>query len=481
MLDSVRTRLTLWHAGLLALVLLSFSAGVYALLARNLERRTNANVEASLAAMKNLLAYERAEGDTEVEAAHNTVLELRYPYTALAVYSSDGRLLAETKFGTTQARLPVSLERVEETALFLTLPDEQNPNLDGTRVATQRVTPAKNAESNIIVVAYSLEDSNHEMEALRHVFLVAVPMAVLLAALTGWFLARKSLAPVVAMAERAEKIGAANLSERLPVAKPRDELGRMAVTFNSLLARLDHAFALQRKFMADASHELRTPLHVIRTAVDVTMEHSEELTAETVNSGECQQALSIVSEQARRLTRIVDDMFTLARADAGQRPIQISDFYFDELVMATTRAAAVLAARKGVTLDVAPAQETLFRGDEGLLRQMLLNLLDNAIKYTPSGGTIRVQMSRHNSTCEITVADAGPGIDSEAQSHIFERFYRADKARARSESGNGAGAGLGLAIARWIAEAHNGSLNLRKSDPTGSIFVISLPHTLSKV
>lgn len=473
MLDSVRTRLTLWHASVLALVLLAFSAGVYALLARNLERRTDASVEAALVAMKHLLAYERAEGDTEIEAARNTVLELRYPNTALAVYSSDGRLLAETTFGTTQARMPVPQDKIGDKPLFVTL--------DRTRVATQRVTPAENTQPNIIVVAYSLADSNAEMQALQRVFLLAVPLAVVLAALTGWFLARKSLAPVVAMAGRAEKIGAANLSERLPVANPRDELGRMAVTFNSLLTRLDHAFARQRQFMADASHELRTPLHVIRTAVDVTMEHSDETHAATLDRAECQQALSIVSEQVRRLTRIVDDMFTLARADAGQRPIEISDFYFDELVTATSRAAAVLAARKGVTVQTAPAEETLFRGDEGLLRQMLLSLLDNAIKYTPSGGTIRVEMSRHNSNCEITVADTGPGIAPDAQSHVFERFYRADKSRARSDSGNGAGAGLGLAIARWIAEAHNGSLNLRKSDPSGSVFVISLPHTLSKV
>src|SRR4030095_9022492 len=165
MLDSVRTRLTLWHAGLLALVLLAFSAGVYALLARNLERRTDASVEASLLAMKHLLAYERAEGDTEVEAARNTVLELRYPNTALAVYSSDGRLLAETKFGTTQATMPVSPERVGETAVFLTLPDDQNPKVDRIRVAAQRVKPAENAEPNITVVAYSLKDSNSEMQA----------------------------------------------------------------------------------------------------------------------------------------------------------------------------------------------------------------------------------------------------------------------------------------------------------------------------
>jgi two-component system, OmpR family, sensor kinase len=475
MIDSVRTRLTLWHAGVLALVLLVFSGGIYALLARNLQRRTDAVVGAALVAMKHLLAYERAEGDTELEAARNTVAELRYPQTSLAVYAADGQLLAETQVGVTQATLPIPPTAISESAQYFTLPAGHNTATDGARVAVLRVIPAANAAPNLVVAAHSLEQVNAEMEALRQVFLLAVPLAVVLVSLSGWFLARKSLAPVVDIAERAEQIGAANLSERLPVINPRDELGRMALTFNKLLARLELAFAQQRQFMADASHELRTPLHVIRTAAEVTLEESREAEDAMRERGECHEALAMVNEQARRLTRIVEDMFTLARADAGQRVLEFSDFYFDELLLTTVRAAAILADRKGVIIETTPTHEAPFRGDEGLLRQMLLNLLDNAVKHTPIGGSVRVHMAQRNSACEITVADTGAGIPPEAQPHIFERFYRADKARARSETANGAGAGLGLAIARWVAEAHAGTLTLRRSDASGSVFVISLP------
>ena len=476
MLDSMRIRLTLWHAGVLALVLLVFSAGVYALLARNLQRRTDAGIDAALAAMKHLLAYERAEGDTELEAARNTVAELRYPQTALAVYTADGQLLAETRFGSTQAALPTLPAEVSETARYWTLPLPQDNTENGVRIAAQRVVPATNAAPNLIVVAHSLEQSREEMEALGQVFLLIIPLAVLLAGVSGWFLARKSLAPVATIAARAEQIGAENLSERLPVANPRDELGRMAVTFNSLLTRLERAFAQQRQFMADASHELRTPLYVIRTATEVTLEESAASHDAAPETHDCQQALAIVNEQSRRLTRIVEDMFTLARADAGQRTLEYSDFYFDELLHSTARAAAVLAARKGVTVETALAEETPFHGDEGLLRQMLLNLLDNAVKHTPTGGVVRVQLAQQTSAYEITVADTGSGIPPEAQPHIFERFYRVDKARARSETANGAsGAGLGLAIARWVAEAHAGTLTLRQSNADGSVFVVTLP------
>ena len=467
--------MTLWHAGVLALVLLVFSMGIYALLARNLQRRTDAVVGAALVAMKHLLAYERAEGDTELEAARNTVLELRYPQTSLAVYAADGRLLAETQVGVTQAALPIPPASVSESEQYFTMPTGHNTAPDGARVATLRVTPAANAAPNLVVAAHSLEEVDKEMEALRQVFLLAVPMAVVLVSLSGWFLGRKSLAPVVEIAERAEQIGAANLSERLPVVNPRDELGRMALTFNKLLARLEQAFAQQRQFMADASHELRTPLHVIRTAAEVTLEQSEAGEESGREKGECHEALAVVNEQARRLTHIVEAMFTLARADAGQRMLEFSDFYFDELLLATVRAVTVLANRKGVTIETTPAHEAPFRGDEGLLRQMLLNLLDNAVKHTPTGGTVRVYMAQRNSACEITVADTGSGIPPEAQPHIFERFYRADKARARSETVNGAGAGLGLAIARWVAEAHAGTLTLSRSDASGSVFIISLP------
>ncbi|HXG68451.1 MAG TPA: ATP-binding protein, partial [Blastocatellia bacterium] len=265
------------------------------------------------------------------------------------------------------------------------------------------------------------------------------------------------------------------LGQRLPVANPRDELGRLATTFNELLARLNAAFAQQRQFMADASHELRTPLSVMRTAAEVTLEqpHREEK--------EYRDAVKMIDEQTRRLTRIVEDMFTLARADAGRYPLRQSSFYLDELLAETARAGGVLAANKNVTVEVADSGEALVYGDEDLLRQMILNLLDNAIKNTPPGGAVRASLTRQQEKCLITITDSGPGIPVEARPHIFERFYRADKARSRSEAANGGGgAGLGLAIARWIAEAHKGNLELASSGPDGSTFIAAIPAPARK-
>jgi two-component system OmpR family sensor kinase len=474
MIDSVRARLTFWHIAVLSLVLLIFSASIYVLLARNLHRRTDATIAAALAAMEHLLAYERAEGDSELEAARNTVAELRYPQIAMAVYAADGRLLAETRLDAMQAALPAAPASVNETPYYLTLAAPHDPTENAVRVAVQRVTPAAGAAANLIVVAHSLEQSNEEMEVLRQVFMLAVPLALALVGLSGWFLTRKNLAPLAAIAAQAEQIGAANLSARLPVADARDELGRVAVTFNQLLARLENAFAQQRQFMTDASHELRTPLHIIRSAAEIYL---QPVNGNLRAAHEYQEALTMVNEQACRLTRIVEDLFTLARADAGQRVLEPCDLYLDELVQATARAAALLAVQKDVTITAAPAPEAPWHGDENLLRQMLLNLLDNAVKHTPAGGTVSVQLSRGMAAYEITVADNGSGIPAAAQAHIFERFYRADEARTRADSANGSGAGLGLAIARWIAEAHRGKLVLHQSDAHGSVFLVTLPHT----
>ena len=193
------------------------------------------------------------------------------------------------------------------------------------------------------------------------------------------------------------------------------------------------------------------------------------------HEGEYRDALAIIGQQTRRLTRIVEDMFTLARADAGRPSLQPGDFYLDELLAESVCAAQVLAGRKGVGIELEPATETSYRGDEGLLRQMFLNLLDNAIKFTPAGGVVRVSLAQRDSTCEVTVNDDGTGIPEEAQGRIFERFYRVDQSRTRAESPSEGGAGLGLSIARWIAEAHDGRLELRHSDESGSSFVATLP------
>jgi heavy metal sensor kinase len=297
----------------------------------------------------------------------------------------------------------------------------------------------------------------------------AVPAALALAAVGGFFLARKSLAPVAAMSARASQIGTENLDARLAVVNPRDELGRLAASFNDLLDRLNAAFSQQRQFMADASHELRTPLSVIRTAAGVTLSRSHR------PEGEYREMVQTIGDQATRLTRIVEDMFTLARADMGRQPLRRTKFYVDELLSEVTRAALVLAGVKGISVDLTRPGEAPCEADEDLLRQMMLNLLDNAIKFTPTGGTVQVSLDRQNGSYHLTVSDSGSGIPLEAQPHIFRRFYRVDGARARDDSGCGSGAGLGLAIAHWIAEAHGGRLSLERSGEGGSTFLATFP------
>ena len=469
MFDSVRTRLTLWYTGVLALVLILFSAGIYYLLAGKLNRRLDAEVQTTNEGIARLLAYELAEGETEAQSVQSALTEHYFPNQAAAIFNDQGRLLAEKPLPNNhRAELPASFSPSTATIQILTIQQDANGEDDGVRLGIQRLTIPQESKSYVIVVSQPLDLLSEELEILGNILLAAIPIALALASLGGWFLAKKSLAPVVIMSESARRIGAENLDLRLPIANPRDELGRLAATFNELLERLQSSFAQQRQFMADASHELRTPLSVMRTAAEVTLEQPQR------DESEYREALTMIDRQTDRLTRIVEDMFTLARADAGKRELSKHDFYLDELLAETASAAAVLAKRKGVIVECTSGKETPYRGDEDLLRQMILNLLDNAIKFTSAGGRVHLQLSQNNSKHLITISDTGPGIPAEAQPYIFERFYRADHARSRSDQVNGSGAGLGLSIARWIAEAHDGSLTLQQSDHTGSVFVASL-------
>lgn len=470
MFDSVRMRLTLWYVCVLALVLVAFSIGVYVQVASSYYNRMDSGLRQVVKAIGAAIDRELAAGRSEQEAAHVAQDELLFPRQATAVYIDSGQIVNErpTKSGNTAPLPPLDAIPENDTYFFNDMTGER-PGGVGRRVAVRRISSVISERTFIIAVSQPLERVTDELKEIRNIFYIAVPLALALAGVGGWFLARRSLAPVVVMSERARRIGAKNLEERLPVVNPRDELGRLASTFNELLARLGAAFAQQRRFMADASHELRTPLSVMRTASSVTLEREHR------DESEYREALRIVGEQARRLTRIVEDMFTLARADAGHRALQRSEFYLDELLAESARAAAVLGARKGVEVALDDSAEAPFTGDEGLMRQMFLNLLDNAVKHTPQGGRVNARLEVRNGDYRVTVSDTGSGIPAEAQPHIFERFFRADKARARSEPGNGGGAGLGLSIAQWIAHAHGGDLKLQRSDARGSIFVASLP------
>jgi signal transduction histidine kinase len=223
--------------------------------------------------------------------------------------------------------------------------------------------------------------------------------------------------------------------------------------------------------MADASHELRTPVAILRGEAEVALSRPDR------PSDEYRESLTVLREESQRLTQIVDDLFTLARADAGQYPLTPRDFYLEELVADCLRTTRTLALAKQISVSGDSSDELPICADEGLIRRMLLNLLDNAIKYTPPGGKVSVSCTLSNNEYCLSVSDTGRGVPKDMQQRIFERFFRVDEARSRGEN-NGTGAGLGLSIARWIAEAHRGRLELTRSDSGGTNFTAFLPITI---
>jgi heavy metal sensor kinase len=466
-IESVRARLTLYYVSALAAALLVVGGLIYALLARALYARIDLNLHALVQVTGNSLRNDLAEGQDYEDAARSTAAELASRQQMLAIYDATGRLLAEAgRDDDLDIALP-PLDSISEEEETLATVAERGDRDDRHRLGLRRMTIQPWGARYIVVAGSSMEATDEELEALREILLYVVPIALALAALGGWFLAHRSLSPVVAMAERARKIGVEDLGARLPVANPGDELGRLAETFNELLGRLEASMTRQRQFMADASHELRTPVTTARTAVSVALQQPHR------DERDYRQTLAIVEQQTVRLSRIVEDMFTLARADAGNYPIRRGTMYLDEVVEEVVRAARVLASLKDVGLDLQGAQPASLAGDEDLIRRLVGNVLDNAIRYAPHGSVIRIELGTAPEGHAISITDAGPGIPPETQPHIFERFYRADTARARG--GSDGGAGLGLALARWIARVHGGDVTLARSSDAGSTFTILLP------
>jgi heavy metal sensor kinase len=299
---------------------------------------------------------------------------------------------------------------------------------------------------------------------LAEVFLFGLPLAVLLAVAGGWLVARRSLAPVGAMAARARAISASSLSQRLPVANPHDELGRLAVVFNATLQRLENSFAELRRFAADASHELRTPLTALSAEGEVALNHARE-------PEQFRQSIGAMLEEAQRLQDLVDSLLTLARAEADQQPLSRLPVELGGLSREAAESLRILADEKCQQLAVESNGEISIGGDATLLRHALLNLVHNAIRYTPTGGRITVRCSRHDREAVIEVADTGEGIAPEHQAKVFDRFYRVDKTRSRAEGG----AGLGLAIAKLAVERHGGRIELESIKGQGSTFRVVLP------
>lgn len=476
---SMRSQLTIWYSGVLALVLLIFAVTSYSYLARAARQRTDDSLSDTVTSLVSVFNTELGdENQPADEAVREAARGFNFRDRQVIVFDGRRNVVVASemtenlphgpKWFTSDEAQPQLANLMDSASsagrAYTTIFKEEH----AIRVFAAAVPTG--GQTYLFAAATPLREQDQALEQARQAFYVAIPLALLLASLGGYFLARKSLAPVVTMGEQAARIGASNLNERIPVPQNNEELGQLARIFNALLLRLDESFAQQKRFMADASHELRTPVAVIRGESEVTLSQPSR------DEREYRESLAIVNDEGQRLTQMVEDLFILARADAGEYPLVLTDFYLDESITECVRSMRSLAVQKDLEIVYQPPEkEIAFRGDEPLIRRIVLNLLHNAIKYTPKNGRVRVSLRDNPEHCEVEISDTGQGIPAEAQSQVFERFFRVDKARSRDESLNGSGAGLGLSIARWAAEMHGGKIILERSDGSGTTFVISLP------
>ena len=450
----IRIRLALWYSLVVFLTLVGAGVSVLWLQARLGMAQVDDELAAAAVAVAGVLQNELDEGLSVVDAVNDMMGELKLTRAGFAIVAADGAVLGVR---------PADHPRLGDAELSAA---GEAPVTHASAGASVRVrtTPFVSPAAHLRIVTWaSLVPLHAERRTLQRAMLLGIPLAVLLSVLGGLGVGRRALSPLADMARQAEVMGGADHGARLTIANPRDELGTVGRAFNGVLDRLSASMHQQRAFMADASHQLRTPVSVIRTAAQVTLDRA------TRSEAEYRESLDVIAGQAQRLTKMVDDMFVLARVDAGARPLQLTPMYLEETIVDVVSACRVLAATRDVELAVESTGEAPFVGDEHLIRQLLMNLIENAIRHTPHRGIVQITLAAATGAWSIEVADSGPGIAAADVDRIFDRFVRLDGA------GSEAGAGLGLPIARWIAEAHRGTLVLRTTGPGGSRFLVTLP------
>jgi len=457
---SVRARLTLWYAGVLAAILVAYAGGVYLFLRQNL-----------YAELDRALAEDFETAEEALERGEDGRIARRgppgpygheegEPVTArwLQVWSRDGELLYEEAPGRRDLPPLGSGASAPRAARVETL--EAAP---GRWLRTRTGVHPIGGSPVLIRVARSEARVRHELGEFLVGMGLGMPAAVVLACVGGYWLAGRALKPIGEMAVQARTITAERLGERLPIENPGDELGELGTVFNETLARLERSFEALRRFTADAAHELRTPLTALRSVGEVALgdAKSEAVYRETIGS---------MLEEADRLARLVDVLLTLSRADSGRVEVHREPLRLRAFAQEIGDLLQVLAEEKGQGIAIEGDRAVHAWADPVVLRQAVINVLDNAIRHSPRDGRIRIVVARRSGEAALEVIDQGPGIPEADRERIFDRFYRADKARARQTGG----AGLGLSIARWAVEANGGRIEVESGD-WGSCFRMWLP------
>ena len=442
----IRVRFTALYAATLLVVLLG-AAGIlrYALRA-TLQREFDKSVLASAGLVQQFFRAEVEEYVTVEATLAHIAGELVFEERAIRIRKPDGALFKIVGAPVRRARRPLS--GPVRTVRFALDPD----------LAPQWDIEVDASAANVIALQAQID----------RWFGVGIPLLVLCAAVVGWWLTGRTLRPVGRMAEAASRIAPAS-GARLPIDDPTDELGRLGVRFNALLDRLDGALAQQREFLADAAHELRTPIARLRARVEVAM-LEPAITSDTI-------VLPAIDQELRAVSQQVDELLQLARADAAgeDAPMRVESLFLDDVVMDELPRWQPEAQCRLLTLDYSALEESPVVGDASLLPRMISILVDNAIRYSQEGGTVRVRVRPADGVVLLDVEDDGIGIPEHERARIFDRFFRGDAARLTRPDGSG----LGLAIAAWIVRQHHGTITVTGSVPRGTLVQVRLPLATS--
>lgn len=460
---TLRFRLTAWYSAALAIFMLGFTLLAYGLVRQQLVRHHDGSLQAIANQTLQILSEQAdCEHLTPAQQAH-----LGQIGRLLLIHEDQGRrsaffLSPEMQVNPLVSRIAHAPWRHLHRSWFETLEGGGRP----WRVFSLPYR-TRMGRQGVIHVVEDLGEIAPVLALLREILLLMLPAGLLFSAAGGYWLAGRALAPVERVTAMAREIEAKNLGRRLPRPDADDEIGRLVDTLNHMMDRLERAFEAMKRFTADASHELRTPLANLRSLVDLASRGI--LTPE-----EIQEEMASIGEEVHRLGQIVDDLLLMARADTDRLPLRMESLRLDELAGAQVETFALRAEEAGVALELDAPDPAPITGDERWMHQLMSNLLDNALKFTPRGGRIRLEVrSAPDRKVRLAVEDTGPGIPPEDLERIFERFYRCDAARSHASA---PGSGLGLAIAAWIAQAHRATLRASNRPGGGACFELLFPQ-----
>jgi heavy metal sensor kinase len=455
---SIKFRFTVWYLLVLIVLLGSLSTIVYYHMSRSLNHNLDSSLELRSTQLQSIptIIDSIREGQFQQELGEIVVLCFYSGGELVQVSSKDIGITLDSQF----------IERaISSESSFVTVHTTAG---EGVRLYAAPFQPAgpgggPSVEPAAVVVGRSTKDIEQALDGLVRTLSIAVPLTLVVAAGGGAFLARRAFKPVDQISQAARDIGERDLSQRIEV-DTQDELGRLASTLNQMIERLQRAFKRQQQFTSDASHELRTPLAVIQAESSLALQKER-------SASDYQRSLETITQEAHYMSSIIDRLLTLARADDGKDQLAFQEVNLGKLIQDLGTDAEILCREKGLGFQLGETHDLVVKGDEAMLRQLFFNLLDNAIKYTPSGGTVSVSLRTEGQMAIVAITDTGIGIAPDDIPFIFERFYRVDKARSRV----GGGTGLGLAISQRIAGAHGGNIEVESQVGKGSTFTVSLP------